>query len=35
MWVLRVTLVLVDIAIVNGHGYRHVSQRVDGAHSAV
>ena len=35
MRVLRVALMLMDIAIVDGHGYRHMAERVYGAHGTV
>ena len=35
MRVLRVALMLMDIAIVDGHGHRHMAERVYGAHGTV
>ena len=35
MRVLRVALMLMGIAIVDGHGHRHMAERVYGAHGTV
>lgn len=35
MRVLRVALMLMDIAIVDGHGHRHMAERVYGAHGTI